>query len=225
MEIVVVVHGCRVEQVRRHAEDCAAEGSGTAATRCDHGGSSRVRGHGHGGDVPAVRTAAAVLESRVVKSRLLRLAAYGICVVDDRLLLARYVSPDATERHWTLPGGRVEHGEDPYDAVVREVAEETGYAVEVTRLLGVDSRTRHVRWLKPFGGELHSVGVFYEVAIGGGELRYETDGSTDMAAWIPAAEVAGLERTVIVDLALSLRRGRPATGHVDPIEVGGLLRH
>jgi ADP-ribose pyrophosphatase YjhB (NUDIX family) len=53
----------------------------------------------------------------------LRVATYGLCLQDERVLLARYVSPDSAVRQWTLPGGRVEHGEDPYDAVVREVAE------------------------------------------------------------------------------------------------------
>jgi 8-oxo-dGTP pyrophosphatase MutT (NUDIX family) len=83
----------------------------------------------------------------------LRLAAYAVCLRQDRLLLARYVSPDGAQRHWTLPGGKVEHAEDPYDAVVREVAEETGYQVEVERLLGVDSRPRHADWGGPRGTE------------------------------------------------------------------------
>jgi 8-oxo-dGTP diphosphatase len=157
--------------------------------------------------------------------QLFRLAAYGVCIIDDRMLLARYVSPDATQRHWTLPGGKVEHAEDPFDAVVREVAEETGYIVEVRRLLGVDSRTWHVAWAGPSGGELHSVGVFYGIGIKGGELRNETDGSTDLAAWIPTSDIGQLERTVIIDIALDMYRTRPATGHVDPVEVGGLLRH
>jgi 8-oxo-dGTP diphosphatase len=69
----------------------------------------------------------------------LRLAAYAVCLEDGRVLLARYVSP-AGGSWWTLPGGGVEHGEDPFDAVIREVAEETGCAAVVTRLLGVDSR-------------------------------------------------------------------------------------
>jgi 8-oxo-dGTP diphosphatase len=158
-------------------------------------------------------------------SQLLRLAAYGVCVIDGRMLLARYVSPDATQRHWTLPGGKVEHAEDPYDAVVREVCEETGYVVEVERLLGVDSRAWHVAWAGPSGGELHSVGVFYGVGIKAGELRSEAGGSTDLAAWIPVSEVAQLERAVIIDIALGMYRTRPASGHVDPVAVGGLLRY
>ncbi len=38
---------------------------------------------------------------------------------------------------WCLPGGRVDPGETPMEAVVREVAEETGLAVEMERLVGV----------------------------------------------------------------------------------------
>ncbi|MEV6931726.1 NUDIX hydrolase [Dactylosporangium sp. NPDC051485] len=158
-------------------------------------------------------------------SQLLRLAAYAVCVNDDRILLARYVSPDQAQRHWTLPGGKVEHAEDPYDAVVREVAEETGYIVKVTNLLGVDSRSRHVDWAGPTGGELHSVGVFYSVAIAGGELRHETGGSTDLAAWVQISDVPQLERAVIIDIALNMYRSKPASGHVDPVPIGGLLRH
>ncbi|MEW2379134.1 NUDIX hydrolase [Micromonospora sp. NPDC047812] len=155
----------------------------------------------------------------------LRVAAYGVCLRDGHLLLARYVSPDGSQRHWTLPGGKVEHAEDPFDAVVREVAEETGYEVQVERLLGVDSRVRRVEWGGPDGAELHSVGVFYEVGVTGGELRDETGGSTDLARWIPMTRVSALDRSVVIDVGLELHRRMPLTGHVEPIEVTGPLRH
>jgi 8-oxo-dGTP diphosphatase len=157
--------------------------------------------------------------------QLLRLAAYGVCLRQDQILLARYVSPDGTQRHWTLPGGKVEHGEDPSDAVVREVDEETGYRVTVEQLLGLDSRAHHVRWGSPEGSELHKVGILYRVKITGGELRNEVDGSTDLAAWIPVARVPSLERAVIIDTALELERSRPPNGRVEPLPVRGLLRY
>jgi 8-oxo-dGTP diphosphatase len=40
---------------------------------------------------------------------------------------------------WTTPGGRLEGGESPEAAVVREVLEETGYHVKVERLIGLYS--------------------------------------------------------------------------------------
>src|SRR5262245_40790474 len=146
----------------------------------------------------------------------LRVAAYGVCVRDDQILLARWVSHDRTERHWTLPGGRVEHGEDPVDAVVREVAEETGYDVTVEQLLGVDSR-------KPRASH-HNIGIYYRVRIIGGALRNETEGSTDLAEWVDSDGVADLERSSLVDVGRNLSRAEPRTGHVDPIMVGGLLK-
>lgn len=40
---------------------------------------------------------------------------------------------------WTLPGGGLEHGEDPLAGVVREVHEETGYHIDPGALIGVYS--------------------------------------------------------------------------------------
>lgn len=51
----------------------------------------------------------------------------------SRVLLCHRTDRDM----WNLPGGRVEAHESPWDAVIREVAEELGLAVRVQRLLGV----------------------------------------------------------------------------------------
>ncbi|SIM71293.1 NUDIX hydrolase [Micromonospora cremea] len=155
----------------------------------------------------------------------LRVASYAVCLRDGRLLLARWVSPDGSRRHWTLPGGGVEHAEDPFDAVVREVAEETGYQAQVEQLLGVNSRTRHVEWGDRGAAELHMLAVFYRARIIGGELRPETGGTTDLAQWMPMTQVAAVERSVVVDIGLELHRRTPPTGHVEPVQVTRLLRH
>ncbi len=38
---------------------------------------------------------------------------------------------------WNLPGGGLEQGESPWQGVIREVKEETGYDVEVVKLSGI----------------------------------------------------------------------------------------
>lgn len=43
-----------------------------------------------------------------------------------RVLAARRAGPPAVAGRWEFPGGKVEPGESPEDAVVREVAEELG---------------------------------------------------------------------------------------------------
>lgn len=144
----------------------------------------------------------------------LRVAAYAICVRDDQLLLARWIDGDGVPE-WTLPGGGMEHGEDPFDTVRREVDEETGYDIEVTNLLGV--HTNRLRRLpRRFGRTVDHQGLrlIYEARITGGELRPEIGGSTDMAAWHPLEAVSGLNRVGLVDVGLALWRERPASGHV-----------
>ncbi|MFJ9085340.1 NUDIX hydrolase [Streptomyces sp. NPDC102384] len=155
----------------------------------------------------------------------LRLAAYAVCIEDGRVLLAHAVKP-CGERTWTLPGGRVEGAEDPVDAVVREVAEETGLAGEVERLLGVDSRVVPAAERRVPGSlPLHNVGVFYAVRITGGALRPEPNGDTAESLWTPLADVAGLARSSLLDIGLALALTAPATGHVAPVPVGGLIEH
>jgi 8-oxo-dGTP diphosphatase len=152
-----------------------------------------------------------------------RLAAYAVCIEDGRVLLAHCVSPNGGTT-WTLPGGRVEPAEDPFDAVVREVAEETGCEAVVERLLGVDSRVIPAAEAR-LGIEHQNVGVFYEVRITGGALRPEPNGVTIESVWTSIQDVAGLCRSSLVDVGLALARTRPATGHVAPVAVGGLIQH
>ncbi|MFD4949142.1 NUDIX hydrolase [Streptomyces sp. NPDC058239] len=150
-----------------------------------------------------------------------RLAAYAVCIEDRRVLLAHHVS-----KNWTLPGGRVEHAEDPIDAVIREVAEETGCDAVVERLLGVDSRVVPAAD-RPVPGlpEHQNVGIFYQVRITGGQLRPETNGETTESVWTPIPDVARLRRSSLVDIGLTLAQTVPATGHVAPVPVGGLIQH
>ncbi|MFE9727754.1 NUDIX hydrolase [Streptomyces sp. NPDC005794] len=155
----------------------------------------------------------------------LRLAAYAVCIEDERVLLARHVAPEG-ETNWTLPGGRVEHAEDPFGAVIREVAEETGLDAVVERLLGVDSRVIPAAERRlPGKPELQNVGIFYQVRITGGLLRPEPNGETAESVWTPVPEVARLGRSSLVDIGLALARTVPATGHVPTVPVGGLIRH
>jgi 8-oxo-dGTP diphosphatase len=153
-----------------------------------------------------------------------RLAAYAVCIEGEQMLIARHVPPKG-QANWTLPGGRVEHGEDPFDAVIREVAEETGCDAVVERLLGVDSRVIPAADRLPGLPEHQNVGIFYQVRITGGQLRPEPNGEVAESVWTPIPDVAHLRRSSLVDIGLALAQTVPATGHVAPIPVGGLIQH
>lgn len=105
---------------------------------------------------------------------------------------------------WTLPGGRIEPGETPAAAVVREVGEETGLACRVVCALGV----------VPVAGEGFSYAIHEHllVPLDRAEPRAADDAAD--ARWAEHAELAALdvrpEATEVVERAL--RRWREGRG-------------
>jgi 8-oxo-dGTP diphosphatase len=101
----------------------------------------------------------------------------GVAVVDGCLLLVRRGHGPAAGT-WTVPGGRVELGETLHEAVVREVAEETGLTVVVDRFLGWAER------IEPGPDGAHAVILDFAVTTLGPEEPVAGDDATE-AAWVP----------------------------------------
>lgn len=131
----------------------------------------------------------------------LRVAAYAL-ITDEhgRMLLPHW--SEAAHSGWTMPGGGIDPGEDPADAAVREVFEETGYHVELDGLLGVDSFViPGPERVHPSEHPVQALRIVYRAHVVGGDLRAEEDGSTDAVAWHTQEEVDALDRVMLVDLS------------------------
>ena len=87
-----------------------------------------------------------------------------------RIVLVQQVD----DGRWSTPGGSIELGESPADAVVREALEETGLLVTPTRIVAVFGGPDFVvRY--PNGDETQYVSTAFECVIRGGELRAGDD--------------------------------------------------
>jgi ADP-ribose pyrophosphatase YjhB (NUDIX family) len=121
-----------------------------------------------------------------------RVAAYAVIIRDDHILLSRLAKRLTSKELWTLPGGGIEHGEDPRDAVVREVHEETGLDVRIDETAHVYSFHSRNSWRQGRRADAHALRIVYDgwVAIDSPDPHVvEVDGSTMDAAWQPIAGV------------------------------------
>lgn len=150
--------------------------------------------------------------------RLQRIAAYALVLRGSDVLLTQLSAIAPRPGAWTLPGGGLDHGEDPRDGVRREVYEETGLQVEADRLLDVSSS--HFVGNAPRGTreDFHAVRLIFDAVAPADapEPRVvEVDGTTSAAAWIPLASVLAGEldvvQTVRDALAAHARPGATAT--------------
>ena len=131
-----------------------------------------------------------------------RVAAYALSIDESgRILLCRIAPSVASGEIWTLPGGGLEFGEPPEVAVIRELAEESGYQGEVVGLADVTDR---VLTDSDGGGRMHAIRIVYRVRLTGGELRDEIDGSTDTCGWFTPDEASRLNLGSLAKHALEL---------------------
>jgi len=103
---------------------------------------------------------------------------------------------------WDLPKGKIDPGETPKEAAVREVKEETGLRdVDVGDFLGTTYHTyrdeQHGRVLKPT--------YWYRMSAAQTELEPETEEDIELASWMDVAAFLQSGKTVYPNIVLVLR--------------------
>ena len=93
----------------------------------------------------------------------------GAVFRDDMILLVK----ERSDGGWTLPGGWADVGDSPGDAVVREIAEESGYQTRAVKLLAFYDRNKHGHPPYPF----HAYKIFFLCELIGGAAA--TSGETE----------------------------------------------
>ncbi|GAA4600340.1 8-oxo-dGTP diphosphatase [Actinoplanes octamycinicus] len=106
--------------------------------------------------------------------------------------------------HWTLIAGLMDPGEQPADALVREVEEETAVQVKIERLAGVVSHD--VTYLN--GDQCQMVNIFFRCRAVGGEARVN-DTESLAVAWFPLTALPDLNPFTHRMLALALDDNAP----------------
>ncbi|MEU9506761.1 NUDIX domain-containing protein [Micromonospora sp. NPDC048170] len=145
-----------------------------------------------------------------------RFGVYGL-VTDPagRVLLTLMADGYPGAGRWHLPGGGIDHGEQPVAALLRELVEESGQLGRMVELIGVEN-LHNPAALGPEGHPIdwHGIQVVYQVAVDVPTEARVTElagGSTARAGWFTPGQLVGLPLTDFAAFALAAGRtgGRP----------------
>jgi len=142
---------------------------------------------------------------KLVGTRPLWLAsAHGVVVsaAGDILLSLR-----SDDQEWSLPGGILEPGEEPADAVVRECQEEAGVLVAPERLTLVDVSPT---FSYPSGDQCQYIDIVFLCRLVKG-TAVVNDEESDCVQWFQRGNLPPLSEYIRRQIGLSLAGGGPAT--------------
>ena len=110
---------------------------------------------------------------------------YALIQKDDSMLLIEKVRGPYTGM-WDLPGGSIEFGETPLEALHREVLEETGLSISQSELLNILSHNVTYKNKDNENETIHHIGMLYRVEINpNNTLKNDSDGEDSLGAkWI-----------------------------------------
>nr|WP_242600199.1 NUDIX domain-containing protein [Dermacoccus nishinomiyaensis] len=141
------------------------------------------------------------LSHRIVHAMQPTFSAGAVAIIehDGRVLALR----QAHRSGWSLPGGLIDAGEQPQDAVVREVREETGLDIEPGSVMATD-----------FDPEIRHVDVIFRVVC---DERPEVEVASEAleSGWFALDELPHPDKsTRRIQRAVRLARQPSSAGHV-----------
>ncbi|MBY8885647.1 NUDIX domain-containing protein [Streptomyces sp. PTM05] len=136
-----------------------------------------------------------------VGRRLLCLPGVNAVVLDDeqRVLLVRR----SDDGRWTIVGGIPEPGEQPAQAMVREIYEETAVRAVVERVVAVYAEPPITY---PHGDQVQFMSTTFRCRAVGGEARVNDDESTEVG-WFALDELPALSARGVARIKLALADG------------------
>ena len=117
----------------------------------------------------------------------------GVVFRENKILLVR----ERSDGKWTLPGGWADVNESPAENVVREVREESGFEIRVTKLLALFDRSKHPH--EPaFPFHVYKLFLQCEIIGGAAAPSSETDGADFFAETnLPALSITRVTKAQI----------------------------
>lgn len=127
-----------------------------------------------------------------------RAGAYAIVLSDRGLLGTVNSSLTGAPGIWTLPGGGIDPGESPSDAVIREVFEESGQHITLDRVLALESDHWIGRSTVGVLEDFHALRVIYAATCEAPSdpVVHDLGGSTERAGWVPVRTWRRLHWTI-----------------------------
>lgn len=142
-------------------------------------------------DTPVPTDPGLVLEPGEEPRPYQRTAAYGVVTSERGILLTELSALTSAPGRWTLPGGGLDPGETPVEALHREVWEESGQVVEAVRLL--EAHTSHWIGRAPSGRleDFHAVRIVYAAWCPQptDPVVHDVGGSTEAVRWVRRDEL------------------------------------